>query len=147
MHYGRDKYESYQDTNPYKHVLIQTVITVMEQAQHNDPLVRVAASALRLLKIEIPFRPQNYVEIRTQLDELLLRLPAPGTLPYIPEGEEVFLLRGADPLGPDIAQTWVDTATRLGVSAERIQSAQEQVNRMRDYHHETRPADLDDWGT
>ena len=145
MLYGRDKYESFQDTNPYKHLLIRMVSAAMRDARDSTEQAGFAADALRLLKIDIPFAATNFPQIREKLQELVSTMPAEGTAPYIPEDELVFLLRGADPLGHVVGQLWVDKATSKGVSGARIKSAQEQVDRMREYHFETRPADLDDF--
>lgn len=142
MFYGRDAYESFQDTNPFKHVLARLLQTAMQPGQDDTLLGSFAEDALRLLKIQVSFQRGNYPLIRAKLGEILEAMPPEGTPPYIPESEPVFLLRSADPLGTTIAQNWVDTATKLGVSALRIKSASEHVERMRDYHEETKPADL-----
>lgn len=142
MFFGRDKYESFQDSIPFKHMLIRLLQTAMTPSQEDTMLGSFAEDALRLLKIQVSFQRGNYPVIRTAIANILESMPPEGTPPYVPESEPVFLLRSADPIGAVIAQNWVETATKLGVSALRIKSAAEQVERMKDYHEETKPADL-----
>lgn len=144
MFYGRDKYESFQDTTPYKHMLVRLLQTAMHPGYGDTLLGSFAEDALRLLKIEVSFQPENFESIRTQLNTLMQSLAPEGSPSYIPEEEPVFLLRSTDPIGAVVAKNWVDTATNMGVSSLRIKSASEQVERMKEYHGATVPADLDD---
>lgn len=141
MLYGRDKYEGFQDTAPFKHLMIRFLLHAMNNHE-TAPLHVIAPDALCLLGVSSVYDPEFFEEIKQQLLKIQESLPVEGAPPYVPADEPVFLLRSADPLGPVIAQNWIDTATKVGVSADRIKSATEQVERMKNYHEETRPSDL-----
>jgi hypothetical protein len=143
MFFGRDKYEAFQDTTPYKHVLARMLRTAMIGNQADTLLGSFAEDAMRLLKIELSFRRENFEEINRQLSKILETLHPENALPYVPENEPVFLVRSADPLGTTVVQEWINLATRTGVSGDRVKSATDQLERMRAYHEDTRPVDLD----
>lgn len=143
MFYGRDKYEGFQDTTPLKHFVISFLLSAMD-THAQLPQTAQALEALKLLGVSYVYEPMFFDEIRSILQTIKDGLPAQDTPPYVPENEPVFLLRSADPMGAAIAQNWVDTAIKQGVSADRVKSATEQVERMKSYHEETRPSDLDD---
>lgn len=141
MLFGRDKYEAFQDTSPFKHLLIRFLFNAMN-THETIPLSVITPDALSLLGVDSIYDPANFDEIRGKLNKLLESMPAEGSAPYIPVNEPVFLLRSADPLGPVLAEQWIATATKMGVSADRIKSATEQVERMKAWHEDTHPADL-----
>lgn len=132
MIYGNDKYECFQDITPYEYMLIRLVLSATHDGREDTAMGRLAADALRLLRVDILFKQSNFDEIRERMQEMLAFFPPEGTPPYIPIDEPVFLLRSTDPVAPKVIETWIEMATKLGVSGCRIKSATEQLARIKE---------------
>jgi len=139
MIYGSDKYECFQDITPYEYMLVRLILSATHDGREDTAMGRFAADALRLLNVDILFKQSNFEEIRNRMQEMLAFFPPEGTPPYIPKDEPVFLLRSTDPAAPKVIETWIETATKLGVSGCRIKSASEQLLRVKAYSSKLNP--------
>lgn len=141
MIFGRPKYESFQDTNPYKHLLIRFILNSMDN--HDiSPLTAIAPDALALLGLDVVYDPANFPKIREELDSIRNSIPTEGAPCAIPLNEPVFLLRAMDPLAASAAKHWLDISTKHGLSANRALSASTQIAAMEKYHQEVQSSGL-----
>jgi len=132
MLFGYSKYESIQDSTPYKHFLVEFCLKFLSNP---DPaMMQFVSEALVLLGVHIDSTTMTFEEINVKLREVQESLTPKSVGSYIPTDEPVFLLRSKDPLGPPTVEEWIKAATRRAVGAERLKSAINQLAAMRMYN-------------
>jgi len=129
MFYGWERYEIYQNIAPAK-VLAGLILLKLNGEISDDDHIRELAC--EILGVQVHNTHHDKVMTNDVVREMVSVFMAKKA--EIPMTEPVFLLRPVtDPVGIKSVETWIANAKATGVSSDRIQSAEAQLERIRQY--------------